>query len=197
MPKIVNHQERKLQILAVAIKLLRETNNLDSVNIVQIAERVKLTRPTIYQYFKDKDDIYLFAVKELTSYMFVKYSDYARTLTPVDALREICKSVIDDAKTYQTELLALVHRMLAARISGKSLSEYVFHRTRKLSILLKRLIQYGIRKGEIDESCNVDEFANELLYLLRSACFHMIYFHKTDTIVQEQIIDKFIKSQLI
>ena len=76
MPKIVDKEERMQMILEKALEVFSRVGYRDS-NLSLIAEACSLSRPTVYQYFGDKKEIYYYAVKNVTSKMFERYSKIA------------------------------------------------------------------------------------------------------------------------
>ncbi len=73
MPKKIDHEARKERILQTALKVFAREGYRDS-NLSLIASECNISRPTIYQYFKDKEDIYYYAVKLVTARMFNRYA---------------------------------------------------------------------------------------------------------------------------
>ena len=65
MPKKIDHEERKEKILQTALKVFAREGYRDS-NLSLIAIECGVSRPTIYQYFKDKEEIYYYEVKLVT-----------------------------------------------------------------------------------------------------------------------------------
>ena len=76
VPKIVDKEERMQMILSKALEVFAKVGYRES-NLSLIAEACCLSRPTVYQYFSDKKEIYYYAVKNVTSRMFEKYSNIA------------------------------------------------------------------------------------------------------------------------
>ena len=62
MPKKLDHELRKEENLQTALKVFAREGYRDS-NLSLIATECGISRPTIYQYFKDKEEIYYYAVK--------------------------------------------------------------------------------------------------------------------------------------
>ena len=73
MPKIIDKEERMNMILRKAIEVFSEVGYKDA-NLSLIAEECNLSRPTVYQYFKDKKEIYYYAVKKISDEMYSRYS---------------------------------------------------------------------------------------------------------------------------
>ena len=137
MPKRINHEERKEKILQTALKIFAREGYKDS-NLTLIATECGISRPTIYQYFKDKEQIYYYAVKLVTGRMFTKYADYAWSTTDPILLRiqTICNDIIDISKKHTGELTSLMDVMLQLKKEGTDFSDIILKRTAKLHILL-------------------------------------------------------------
>ena len=99
MPKKIDHEERKVRILKTALDVFAREGYRDS-NLSLIAEQCGLSRPTIYQYFKDKNEIFYYAVKLVTGRMFTRYATVAWDESCGDTIQRIewiCNDVIDEA----------------------------------------------------------------------------------------------------
>jgi len=64
MPKIVDHDERKRAIVNSALKLFSR-QGYHSASFGDIASACGLSRTNVYNYFKNKDEIFYYAVGEL------------------------------------------------------------------------------------------------------------------------------------
>ena len=65
MPKKVDKEERKELIMNSALAVFAREGYREA-NLSLIAEESGISRPTVYQYFNDKNDIYYYAVKLVT-----------------------------------------------------------------------------------------------------------------------------------
>ncbi|MFC2168302.1 TetR/AcrR family transcriptional regulator [Acidobacteriota bacterium] len=57
MPKIVNKEEKKAQILEASIKVFSK-KGLNNTKISDIADEASIGKGTIYEYFKSKDEVF-------------------------------------------------------------------------------------------------------------------------------------------
>lgn len=195
MPKKIDHEARKLLILQAALKVFAREGYKDS-NLSLIAGECGLSRPTIYQYFKDKREIYHYAVKLVTSRMFAKYVSYVWSHTAsstLDKLSFICADIIHTAVTYVVELTNLVEVMLQVKREGRDFEDMVMHRTAKLAILFKRLIRQGVQSGELAE-CDVENVSGQLLLELEGACLRIALFTTVDENLELSMIERVIRS---
>lgn len=193
MPKKIDHEERKEKILQVALKVFAREGYRDS-NLSLIAAECGISRPTIYHYFKDKEDIYYYAVKLVTGRMFTKYADYAwNTNDPiVQRITTICDDVIDMALEHRGELISLVDVMLQLKKEGTDFSDIILRRTAKLHILFKRLLRLGIANGEI-ASVDSSKVTQHLVLLLESFCFQIAFLDSFDVEGAKELVASYLQ----
>ncbi len=175
MPKIINHDQRKEEILNTALAVFAREGYKDS-NLSLIAQECGISRPTIYQYFHDKEEIYYYAVKLVTSKMFRKYADIAWETTGniAEKLKEICVDIISMGYENQKSLTALVDVMMLLRKEGKDFSDVILKRTAKLNILFKRLLRLGITNNEL-KAVAVNDVTGHLMTLIEAFCFQIAF----------------------
>lgn len=183
MPKKIDHEERKKKILQTALKVFAREGYKDS-NLSLIAEESGISRPTIYQYFKDKEQIYYYAVKLVTSRMFTKYADYAWSNAQGNTISKIvciCDDIIDEASRNVEALTNLVDVMLQMKKEGRDFSSIIMRRTAKLNILFKRLLRRGIYEVKDVIPCDIDKLTSHLITLLQAFCFQLAFLETADT----------------
>lgn len=177
MPKKIDHEERKEHILRTALDVFSREGYRDS-NLSLIAERAGLSRPTIYQYFHDKAEIYYYAVKLVTGRLFAKYSEIAwgeGQADEIERMKAIIKDIINEAIANEDALMNLMAVMLSAKKEGVDFADVIQHRTAKLSILFKRLIRQGIT-NKVIRPVNIAESASEIFAIAETICFQIAFF---------------------
>lgn len=182
MPKKIDHEERKIRILNTALRVFAREGYRDS-NLSLIAEECGLSRPTIYQYFHDKDEIYYYAVKLVTGQMFTRYAAIAWDESKgneIDRIILICNDIIDFAKENEAALQALMDVMLQQKRENVDFSQVILKRTAKLTILIKRLLNSGITSGTVKSECDVDMVSGHIFTLLESFCFQIAFLGSFD-----------------
>lgn len=188
MPKKIDHEERKEHILKSALEVFAEEGYSNS-NLSLIAERAGISRPTVYQYFHDKVEIYYYAVKLITGRMFVHYSSIAWDESigdEADRLHAIFDDIIETAKANEASLLNLVSVIISAKKEGVDFAEVIHKRTAKLSILFKRLIRQGIVRGTI-APVDIDAASDRLLTIAQMICFQVAFFPSFDAKQAQEI----------
>ncbi|MCK9192084.1 MAG: TetR/AcrR family transcriptional regulator [Sphaerochaetaceae bacterium] len=176
MPKKINHDLRKEKILKTALDVFAREGYKDS-NLSLIAHECGISRPTIYQYFKDKEEIYYFAVKLVTGRMFKKYADYAwsNDENAMDRIFWICNDVLEYGIAHLAELSSLVDVMILMKREGTDFNKVILKRTAKLNILFKRLLRQGKDAGDIVSDINIEEITEHITFLLESFCLEAVF----------------------
>lgn len=178
MPKKIDHEERKETILKTALAVFAEVGYKEA-NLSLIAERCGISRPTIYQYFKDKDEIYYYAVKLVTGRLFYELSSIAFAeddSDEIDRIIKICTLIMDHAIVSEAELTRLMEVMLHQKEFNKDFSQIIYKRTAKLSILFKRLLARGMKNGRIKSEFDQDMVTKHIFTLMESFCFQIAFF---------------------
>ena len=151
MPKKIDHEERKETILRTALAVFAREGYHNS-NLSLIAEDAGISRPTVYQYFRNKDEIYYYAVKLVTGRLFTKYSAIAWNEEggdEIERMKAILSDIIDTAAENEQALMNLMDVMVSAKREGVDFADVIHHRTAKLSILFRRLLRQGVDNGRI------------------------------------------------
>lgn len=193
MPKKINHELRKEKILKTALDVFAKEGYKDS-NLSLIAQKCGLSRPTIYQYFKDKEQIYYYAVKLVTGRMFKKYADYAWSTDDnvIDRIIYICNDIIDFGIGHLSELTSLVDVMLLMRKERTDFNAIIFKRTAKLNILFKRLLRYGKDRGDIALDCDIEVITEHISSLVVSACLEFAFMGIENSNTNKNLIGKYL-----
>lgn len=176
MPKKVDHEERKQKILRIALEVFAKEGYRDS-NLSLIAQQCGLSRSTLYQYFKDKDEIFYYAVKQVTGRMFQQYALIAWDSSYGDCIARIefiCNDIIDEALKDEGALQSLMDVMLQSKRDHVDFSHVIMKRTIKLTILFKRLLHAGIQNGNVIE-CDVNKVSSHIFTLLEAFCFQIAF----------------------
>lgn len=66
MAIVVEHEKRKREILEKSFQLFIE-DGYEDVTYQKIADKCGITRTTLYIYFKNKREIFLWSIKQLTN----------------------------------------------------------------------------------------------------------------------------------
>lgn len=174
MPKIINHETRKRQILEQSL-LIFAKKGFQNTNLSYIADVCKISRPTLYQYFKDKEQIFQFAIKHVTGDLFKEYKKISRdeSLNYEGKLKAICRDVINKSYTNKPFIVSLVDFLFQMKRKGNDYSEEIKRRTLRLHYLFSVLINQGKRVGEFKD-IPVAETVDQIFAMIESFAFQMV-----------------------
>ena len=195
VPKIVDKEERMQMILSKALEVFAKVGYRES-NLSLIAEACCLSRPTVYQYFSDKKEIYYYAVKNVTSRMFEKYSNIAFApgdQDEIERLRMIVLDIFSFARENESTLSNLVEFILSEKKSGVDVYSSIRSRTAKMRILIKRLVLQGIHRNTIRE-CDADKVGEEIFSLVVAEAFQVGFFPAFSAEEASSIVSEFLEA---
>lgn len=173
MATIVEHEKRKHEILQKALDVFME-EGYEDVTFQKIADRCGITRTTLYIYFKNKREIFIWSIKQLTAGIEVKLMEFIQNkeLNASDCLRKMMFLVLDECRENHKLFNVVLSYLLTLQKSGINPAERVRRRVIRLRHLISLLI---IRGNDSKEFNNVNiKDSNELLYgLIESAIFRI------------------------
>lgn len=174
MALVVEHDKRKHEILAKALDVFIE-DGYEDVTFQKIADRCGITRTTLYIYFKNKREIFLFSIKQLLSDIddSLQTDIFAKNLSAAEKLRRMLFTILDACAANKKLFQVLLAYLIQLQKSGKDPNERVRRRVVKLRHTISSLIIQGIGAGELKSDLNV-KAANDMLYgLIESAIFRV------------------------
>jgi len=194
MPKIINHETRKRQILEQSL-LIFAKKGFQNTNLSYIADVCRISRPTLYQYFKDKEQIFQFAIKHITAELFKEYKTISRdeSLNYEGKIKAICRDVIGKCYKNKPFIVSLVDFLFQMKRKGNDYSDEIKRRTLRLHYLFTVLINQGKRVGEFKD-IPVAETVDQIFAMIESFAFQMVLL---DSFVPENsigLLDLFVDS---
>ena len=185
MPKHIDHEQRKKEILYAALDVFAKEGYKDT-SLGLIASSCGLSRTTVYQYFKDKSEIFYFAVKNATDAMFAKYSsqEWDKIEDPVDRLLLLLNDILNTADEHEKEISNLV---LVLKDLDGDLNETIKRRTAKLSLFLSRLIRESLKRNPSENKPQQE--AQRIIVLIESYCFHITYIPQNKDVIRSLMTD--------
>lgn len=182
MAIVVEHDKRKHEILEKSLEVFIE-EGYEDVTFQKIADRCGITRTTLYIYFKNKREIFLWSIKQLTSGIEQKLNELIADteITSEACLRSMLSTIVDACERNKALFSVLLTYLLALQKSGGDPGQRVRRRLVRLQHLLSTVIIRGMKAGEF-KKINV-KAANEMFYgLIQSAIFRM-------SVLNEKTID--------
>src|SRR5574344_2599952 len=96
MAVVVEHEKRRSEILSKALDLFVE-EGYEDVTFQKIADRCGITRTTLYIYFKNKREIFLWSIKQLTQGIELELLSLIenQSLSSEECLRTMLNKIVD------------------------------------------------------------------------------------------------------
>jgi len=172
MPKIIDHEQRKNAILRRAFALFAQ-RSYRNTNLSDLAATCELSRPSLYLYFRDKEEIFTYAIKYYTDEMFSDYKNEAKLSGPVLVhIRKIVGNIIFKSWLNRDFIASLGDYLFQKRHEGKNFPEIIRRRTLKLDHLLRRMLRRGVGTGEL-RAIQVDTTSVLILDLIQAYLFKL------------------------
>ena len=180
MATIIEHDKRKHEILQKALDVFIE-EGFEDVTFQKIANRCGITRTTLYIYFKNKREIFLWSIKQLTARLEAELVSIVKdkSVSAETALRSMLEKIIDECQENQKLFSVLLPYLLQLQKAGIDSGERVRRRVIRLRHLLSLLVIQGIKNGEFNNIHVKD--TNELLYsFIESAIFRLVILNQNN-----------------
>lgn len=173
MAIVVKHALRRREILEKALDVFVDEGYEDAT-FQKIADRCGITRTTLYIYFKNKREIFLWSIKQLTGIIEENLRAIIadEKLSAEQCLRKVLKVIVDDCEKNSRLFTILLDYLLNLQKTGGNPSERVRRRLLHLQHLIDVIIIRGIKENEF-KKIKV-RGAYEMFYgLIQSAIFRL------------------------
>ncbi|MDD7416376.1 MAG: TetR/AcrR family transcriptional regulator [Treponemataceae bacterium] len=189
MAAVVEHEARRRMILDKALALFID-EGYEDVTFQKIADRCGITRTTLYIYFSNKRDIFMYSIKQLGETLEDALNSIIdnESLSMADRLKGVMMSVYNCCLEHRQLFSVLLMYLLQIQKTGVNTEEKVRRRTLRLRHLLSTILIEGIEKEEFKK---VDVKAtNEVFYgLIESLIYRLAILNQTDLPDFERMID--------
>lgn len=180
MAIVVEHEKRRFEILEKSLDIFTEEGYEDAT-FQKIADRCGITRTTLYLYFKNKREIFVWSIKQLTDSMELDLRKMmaVKTLSCAGCLETVLHAIIDRCTENRRLFNVVLTYLLQAQKTGREPDSRVKRRTIRLRHLLSQIIIAGKNSGEFID-VNVKD-VNEMFYgLIESAIFRIAILARTE-----------------
>jgi AcrR family transcriptional regulator len=189
LPKIVDHEERREELIAAVWRVIAR-DGLDASTIRAIAKETDSSVGALSHYFKDKDDILTFALKLSHRRIRERQNRKLDGLKGVEALRELVLDnlPLDEERELETRLevgywARSLTRPEVRKVQGT-----------EAAVLHKRMVALIIeaqRRGDVDGETAASTIAERLLALIDGLSLHaLLYPERLSPQAQMTIIDQ-------
>ena len=146
---VIDHEARRFAIISKSLQLFAE-HGYDGVTYQKIADSCGIARTTLYKYFRNKRQIFNYAVGEAAR---ISNQRFKQILNPEDSafvrLNHLMHAVLTLLFERNIMMTVILDYLLAAQRSGANVERNIRQHTVTFKHILHRLILEGIRNGEL------------------------------------------------
>lgn len=149
MTVLVDHSRRRVEILERAFELFAE-EGFAGVTYQKIANRCGVSRTSIYKYFKDKDEIFVYAIKLATKNLStsVKKVVDREEWSTVDKIRRVMRLTAKMLEENRVFLRVVLDYLTSLKSSGGDVRRKARRHTFGFRFLLTRLVADAMAEGQ-------------------------------------------------
>ncbi|GIH48015.1 TetR/AcrR family transcriptional regulator [Microbispora rosea] len=174
MPKIVNHEERRGEVVAAARRIiLRE--GIDAATTRAIAKEAGYSNGVLTHYFADKDEILLSALEASHRRIADRLREKLSGRTGLAALRELLLDNVplDDERAGETGLEV---GFWGRSLTSPALLEVQRREAAELRYVMTSLLRSAAEAGEIRTDEDLEDVAERLLALVDGLSVHRLLY---------------------
>ncbi|MEV0378746.1 TetR/AcrR family transcriptional regulator [Nonomuraea sp. NPDC050643] len=174
MPKIVDHDERRREVLSAARRVIVR-DGIDAATTRAIAKEAGYSNGVLAHYFTDKDEILLSALRQSHQRIRARLAGKVEGVTGLAALRELLLDnlPLDAERTQETRLeVSFWSRSLAS----ERLAEVQSAEAGELRAAVRDLLGQARAAGELKTGDNLDDLAEHLLALVDGLSLHLLLY---------------------
>ncbi|KAB8193494.1 TetR family transcriptional regulator [Nonomuraea phyllanthi] len=174
MPKIVDHDERRREVLAAARRVIVR-DGIDAATTRAIAKEAGYSNGVLAHYFADKDEILLSALRQSHQRIRDRLTRKVEGVSGLAALRELLLDnlPLDAERTQETRLeVSFWSRSLAS----ERLAEVQRAEAAELRAAVRDLLGQARAAGELGADDNLDDLAEHLLALVDGLSLHLLLY---------------------
>jgi len=172
MPKLVDLDQKKAEIAHKALYAFA-FEGYHKTSLGAIARMCGIGRTTIYEYFRDKDEIFSYTLSHSFELLQPDFRQVLQQpgLTSLQRIAGILRAILTLFYQDKRALLVLVEHSLRILRENQEVAGNLRDRMRDLQELLERLLREGMQAGEI-RSLQARSQAQALAMLAESAILH-------------------------
>jgi len=169
MAIVVEHEKRRKQILNKALDVFM-AEGFENTTCQKIADRCKITRTTLYMYFRNKREIFSYSIKQFLADAerdLLRIKEDASISYP-DKIKKTLSLIINRLEDNR-RLLSLVMDYLSSVTTPE---KKVLRRTIRLRRILAAMLIEGVKAGQI-KKIQVEAADNLFYGLIEAALFRL------------------------
>lgn len=189
MAVLVEHEKRKREILDKSLDLFIE-EGYEDVTFQKIADRCGITRTTLYIYFKNKREIFLWSIKQLTSSLEedLKKIILSESDDSLECLKSILYRVLEECEKNSQLFKVVLSYLIQVQKSGIDPDERVTRRVIRMQHLMSTVVIRGQKNGQI-KNYPVKDINDQLYSIMETGIFRLAVLNKGNLDAIRRIVD--------
>lgn len=156
-------KERRKNTIIDAAEKVFESKGIDQATMDEVAQKAKLSKGTLYLYFKNKTELYLAISERGSNLLNSRFSKlFAENKTGLELIRSMGKTYLDFIREYPNYLQAFMYFESMQHLEGLGDSELIQtceKNMRDAMAYMVRSLQIGMQDGTIDDTIDPKELA--------------------------------------
>lgn len=175
MPKIVDFEKKKQEILEAAMQVFVQRGYYNT-KLSDIAEHCGMGRTTLYQYFRNKDEIFKVVIQHVFEVLEQDCKSIVENinLTVTEKIKLILSKLAEECNANQSKLVIAVDLWLLLKRENDVLLNKLDNRIHILQQMFYKLLEDGISKKEI-KPVNLKSMTFTLYSLVESFVLQLPY----------------------
>ena len=168
MPKIIDVEKKREEIMKEAIDVFAEKGYYNTT-LSDIAERCGMGRTTLYQYFKNKDEIYCYTIDYITGAIENDYKSILKQpdLTVIEKIKLVAAKSIMEYDKEKAMMIVISDLLVRHRKENNELPNKLTDKISFLKDIFNHMIEEGMENEEI-RPVNAQSMAFTLSSLVES-----------------------------
>ncbi|MDR3325388.1 MAG: TetR/AcrR family transcriptional regulator [Spirochaetaceae bacterium] len=178
----IESNEKLCGVLKSALDVFEE-EGFENTTFQKIADRVNVTRTSLYQYFKNKLDVFHHCIK-----IFLKDIETTITalsadagITSIEKLIRLMRIILECLEENRRLLNVILDFLTHSKISSEEMNYHIRRRTIRLRHIFAGIIIDGMNSGEM-RRLDIGTVGGILFSLIQAAIFELVIF-KRETIL--------------
>lgn len=148
MAIVVEHDKRRQEILEKSLELFCK-EGFDEVTFQKIANVCGVTRTTLYIYFKNKQEIFIWSIRHLTEQIEKKLIEIMKdeSIPANECLKQVVCHIITECGTHYRLFKVLLVYLISLEKQGINSGERVRRRVIRIKHLLTAILIRGQKEG--------------------------------------------------
>jgi AcrR family transcriptional regulator len=173
MSIVVEHEKRRKEILEKALDVFITEGYVDAT-FQKIADKCRITRTTLYLYFRNKKDIFNYSIKLLLAKLEedIRLTISDSSLDGVDKITGVLMKIFRHIEENRRLLSVILDYLLHLSKNSGDPGKPVRRRTIRLRHILSSLVIEGIKTGKL-KPVNIKTADDYLYSFIEAAIFRM------------------------